>query len=291
MNAVVRSEATVATTYCRAWRLVRTDGCVLGFTDHDCALEFDGTVFRPDGGMSASAVETATGLSVDNAEAFGVLSVESISAEDIHAGLYDAAKFSLWRVNWEDVQDREILFSGQIGEIRQAGGAFQAELRGLADLLNQPRGRTYQKSCSAILGDAECGVHLDQPLFRLEGTVETFVDNRVLFVRTEGSHDEGWFARGTVTFPNLTGPAAQEMVKSDSFADGLRRIELWRPLALSVDEGATVQVFAGCDKLFSTCRFKFQNTLNFQGFPDLPGDDWMMRYPNASEPKDGGSRR
>ncbi len=279
------------TTYCRAWRLMRSDGISFGFTDHDGSLTFDGTEFRPDGGMSASAVETATGLSVDNAEAFGVLSAEGISAEDIRAGFFDGAKFVLWRVNWSNVEDREILFSGQLGDIRQAGGSFQAELRGMADLLNQPRGRTYQKSCGALLGDQACGVQLQQPLYWLEGEVDSVVDNRVLFVRTDALHDAGWFTRGVVTFPALAGPAAQALVKSDSVVDGLRRIELWNPLNSEILEGMAVQVTAGCDKLFSTCRFKFKNTANFQGFPDLPGDDWMLRYPNTAEPKDGGSRR
>lgn len=280
-----------ATTYCRAWQLLRSDGISFGFTDHDGCLSFEGTEFRPDGGMSASAVETATGLSVDNAEAFGVLSAESISAEDIRAGIYDGAKFALWRVNWADVEDREILFSGQLGDIRQAGGSFQAELRGMADLLNQPRGRTYQKSCGALLGDQACGVQLQQPLYRLEGEVVSCVDNRVLFVRTDAVHDVGWFTRGVVKFPTLAGPAAQALVKSDSTLDGLRRIELWSPLNCEIQEGMAIEVTAGCDKLFSTCRFKFGNTLNFHGFPDLPGDDWMLRYPNTAEPKDGGSRR
>ena len=290
MSAVPVSEDT-STNTCRAWKLERADGLVLGFTDHDCLLEFDQTVFRPDGGMTASAIESATGFSVDNAEAFGVLSADSIAPEDIHAGLYDAAKFKLWRVNWQDVQDREILFSGQIGDIRQSGGAFQAELRGLTDLLNQPRGRTYQKSCGANLGDRACGVYLEQPLFRLEGTLERVLDNRVLLVRTEGTHDAGWFTRGVVRFPDWTGQLGQGLVKTDGFADGFRRIELWHPLTRTPEDGAAVEVLAGCDKLSSTCRFKFQNLTNFRGFPDLPGDDWMLRYPNTSEPKDGGSRR
>lgn len=291
MNVRAQNQDKSATTMCRAWRLVRADGHALGFTDHDGVLEFDGTIFRPDGGMSSSALEQSTGLSVDNAEAFGVLSSNKISSEDIAAGLYDAAAFSLWQVNWQDLSERELLFRGQLGDIRQSGAIFQAELRGLSDLLAQPRGRTFQKGCGAVLGDRACGVHLNQPLYQLNGTVQKVIDKRVLWVETEAAHDAGWFARGTFQFETGLGQVVEGAVKSDGVTDGCRRIELWHPLALEPALGTQVTVNAGCDKLFSTCRFKFRNTPNFQGFPDLPGDDWMMRYPNMSEPKDGGSRR
>lgn len=291
MTAPSQKQDMSATTMCRAWRLVRADGQTLGFTDHDGILEFDETVFRPDGGMSASALEQSTGLSVDNADAFGVLSSDNISSEDIAAGLYDAAAFSLWHVNWQDTSDRGLLFRGQLGDIRQAGGMFQAELRGLSDLLARPRGRTFQKGCGAVLGDRACGVHLDQPLYQLSGTVRKVVNKRVLLIETDAAHDAGWFTRGTIQFETGLGQVVKGAVKSDGETDGLRRIELWHPLALEPVTGTQITVHAGCDKLFSTCRFKFENTANFQGFPDLPGDDWMMRYPNTSEPKDGGSRR
>ena len=44
------------TTLCRAWALSRADGLVRGFTDHDRPLAFEGIAFRPETGMSASAL-------------------------------------------------------------------------------------------------------------------------------------------------------------------------------------------------------------------------------------------
>ena len=48
---------------------------------------------------------------------------------------------------------------------------------------------------------------------------------------------------------------------------------------------------ATCDKRFSTCRDTFANALNFQGFPDTPGDDFLAVYAGTSGRADGGSRR
>ena len=46
-----------------------------------------------------------------------------------------------------------------------------------------------------------------------------------------------------------------------------------------------------CDKRFATCAGVFENAANFQGFPDIPGDDFLTLYPGAGERHDGGSRR
>jgi hypothetical protein len=47
----------------------------------------------------------------------------------------------------------------------------------------------------------------------------------------------------------------------------------------------------GCDKRFGTCRDRFDNTLNFRGFPTIPGDDYLTAYPAEGERHDGSSRR
>ena len=123
--------ATGVTTVARAWAVTRADGLRLGFTDHDRDLEFDGLVFRADSGLSALAVEQATGLAVDNTEALGALSAAAITEADIDAGRYDGAEVMAWLVNWAEVAQRHVVFRGSIGEIERRGGAFKAELRGL----------------------------------------------------------------------------------------------------------------------------------------------------------------
>lgn len=47
----------------------------------------------------------------------------------------------------------------------------------------------------------------------------------------------------------------------------------------------------GCDKRSSTCSVRFDNLLNFRGFPAVPGEDFLTVYPGQGERHDGGSRR
>lgn len=46
-----------------------------------------------------------------------------------------------------------------------------------------------------------------------------------------------------------------------------------------------------CDKRWETCVATFANGVNFQGFPDIPGDDFLTAYPGEGGRHDGGSRR
>lgn len=48
---------------------------------------------------------------------------------------------------------------------------------------------------------------------------------------------------------------------------------------------------ASCDKRWATCRGTFGNGVNFQGFPDIPGDDFLTAVPVQGGRNDGGSRR
>jgi len=78
MSGLLEHLKTGVTTTCRCWALTRRDGVVMGFTDHDRLLTFEGVAFRPDTGLSALAVQQTTGLSVDNTEALGALNDAAI---------------------------------------------------------------------------------------------------------------------------------------------------------------------------------------------------------------------
>ncbi len=278
------------TSVCRAWSVIRRDGQVFGFTDHDCELSFDGVSFKADSGLSAMAVQQSTGLSIDNTEAMGALSDAAIREEDIEAGRFDGAEVRAWLVNWRDVAERHLLFRGTIGDLTRSGESFQAELRGLTDVLNRPIGRVYQKPCPAVLGDGNCQFDLSTPGYSVERAIEIIEDGQNLIFQDLSGFAEGWFERGRLSV--VSGQAADlfGLIKRDQTQGGQRVIELWQPMRAPLVTGDQVRLEAGCDKRFTTCGLKFDNALNFQGFPDLPGDDWMVASP-AGGAAAGGSRR
>lgn len=292
MTALMDTLATGATTLCRCWALTRRDGVTMGFTDHDQPLVFDGITFRADTGMTVRALETSTGLSVNNTEAMGVLSDAAIREADIDAGRYDGAEVRSWLVNWQDVTERALRFRGTIGEIRRGAGAFDAELRGLTEALNQPQGRIYQRPCAAVLGDAACRVDLDAPGLSAEVAAEEVEDGRLFRFAGLTGFAEGWFEKGQFRILSGAAEALHGVIKADRIlTDGRREIELWQEIRAEVLPGDLVRVEAGCDKSFDTCRQKFANVVNFRGFPDIPGDDWLVSVPTQSGQNTGGSLR
>lgn len=279
------------TTLCRAWQIIRQDGARFGFTDHDLALAFDGQIYAPDSGLSALALQQSTGLAVDNTEAIGAISDAAITDADVDAGLFDGAEVLSWLVNWQAPDQRVLQFRGNIGEIRRAGGAFQAELRGLTDSLNRPVGRVFQKPCGAVLGDAHCQVPLNATGYRAETDVSEIDNMRVFRFAGLNGYAESWFERGRLEVLSGAGKGLHASIKVDRRIDGVREISLWEPLRTDVQSGDRVALFAGCDKRFETCRVKFSNARNFRGFPDIPEEEWLMVYPTKAPSKSGGSRR
>ncbi len=279
------------TTLCRAWLIERRDGVAFGFTDHDLPLRFGGVVFKPDTGLSAMALQQSTGLSVDNTEAIGALSATAIKESDIDAGRFDGAEVTAWLVNWDAPEQRAVQFRGNIGEIQRAGGAFQAELRGLTDLLNRPVGRVYQKPCGAVLGDHACGLDLSSVEYRVEAAVAEVENERVFRFSTLGGFAQSWFERGRLDILDGDAKGLGGAIKVDRFVGALREVTLWEPLRADVRVGDPVRLIVGCDKRFETCKAKFSNVLNFQGFPDIPEEEWMMVHPSNAPARDGGSRR
>ncbi len=281
---------TGCTTLCGCWALTRRDGLERGFTDHDRGLAFDGIDFEAETGLSASALVQGTGLAVDNAEALGVLNSAGVTEAEIAQGRLDGAELRLWLVNWADVTDRVLRFRGTIGEIRRSGAVFHAELRGLTDALNQPVGRIYQSRCTAVLGDAGCRFDLDRPGYAvtLASAAPVGADSVSLALDLPGEAPAaGWFDRGRLEVTSGAAAGLSGAIKSDRVQDGARQVTLWQPMRAAIAVGDGLRLVAGCDKRAETCRGKFDNMTNFQGFPSIPGSDWLMAVPRRAGGDDG----
>lgn len=281
-----------ATTLCHCWRLLRRDGIVQGFTDHDEDLNFDGTLYRAGTGFEGTEIESRLGLAATGSEVLGALSGDSISEAELAAGRYDAARVELFLVDWSNVENRLLQRVGHIGEVRREGGAFAAEIRGLAHQLDQERGRIFSASCDADLGDARCTVDLEDPAFRGSGVVGA-VEGASLFVATGlDEFEDDWFTRGKLIWASGANEGIAVEIKAHRAENGEVRLSLWQSPAEAIADGDTFVVTAGCDKRFETCRAKFANAINFHGFPHLPGNDFVVSYAVPGEPgHDGGVAR
>jgi uncharacterized phage protein (TIGR02218 family) len=274
------------TTHAHVWRFTRRDGAQFAFTDHDRALSFDGITCAPATGASPGAMEKSNGLGVDSASIAGALNAEAITEEDIARGLWDGARVDCYRVDWRDAAQRVHLFAGRIGEVRRGAQAFEAELRGLQAPLNVPVGRVFSRFCDADLGDARCGIDLEVPVHRGDGVVSSVISNTAFRAIGLEAFAPGWFARGRLVWS----AGGDSEAAAHTLEGGDAVIELCEPPRIAVAPGAAFTIYAGCDKRLATCAAKFANTVNFRGFPHMPGNDAIQAGPVAGEPLDGSSR-
>jgi uncharacterized phage protein (TIGR02218 family) len=181
-----------------------------------------------------------------------------------------------------------LLAKGTLGEVKREGPAFTAEVRGLSQRLAEDSGRLYTTTCSADLGDARCKIDLDDPAFRGSGTVADLSATSSFTASGLDAFDDGWFTAGKLTFTSGANANLSVEVKSHAKAAAVT-LDLWQAMPEPITAGDAFTVTAGCDKRFSTCHDRFNNVVNFRGFPHIPGNDFVVRYPVQGEPGNDGS--
>ncbi|MCW6509829.1 DUF2163 domain-containing protein [Lichenifustis flavocetrariae] len=270
--------ASGSTTMAYCWRVTRHDGIVLGFTEHDRDLVYAGTTFAASTGFSASQIEQSLGLSIDNMNAEGALSSAAITDADILAGRYDDATVELFWVNWSDPSMGITIAAGNIGEVKRQGVAFSAEFRSIANRLNQKIGQTYERTCSAKLGDSRCKIDLTSAAYGGSCVAETAGLTAQIIAAGLSGYAKDWFSGGTLRFTSGANTGLTFELKAHLRTSGVDLLEMWMPTPFPVAIGDTATVTAGCRKTFAVCKSKFDNHVNFRGYPHIPGTDAVTRY-------------
>lgn len=265
-----QQSASIAT----CWLVSRQDGFVLSLTDHIDDLTIGGVTYEASSGYTTSAMQATDKLSVDNLEIDGYLDSSSITREDLLAGRWDFAGIQIFEVNYTDLSQGILkLRRGWIGEVSTEEGRFVAELRGLTQAVQQNICDTVQPSCGADLGDSRCKINLGT---FTDGTAALTVTSRTsnqVFGASALTPATGWFNGGLLTW--ATGNNAGLKMEVRSFVSG-GAITLVLPMVFNVQVGDTGTITAGCDKSVQTCFSKFNNVVNFRGFPHVPGNNRLL---------------
>jgi uncharacterized phage protein (TIGR02218 family) len=277
------------TTLARCWIMTRRDGVVSGFTDHDGDLVIEGVTCRAGTGFGASEATSRFDLSIDGAEISGALAADSLTEAELAAGRFDAAQVDTWLVDWSDATLRLLLSRATLGEVKREGEAFSAELRGLADKLSQESGRLYTARCTADLGDARCKIALAAAGLNGAGSVSRLLGVSAIAVTGLDSFAEGIFTAGCLTWTSGANSGLAVEIKEHRIVSGEVQLTLWQAMSEAIAVSDTFTITAGCDKRFETCRDRFANSINFRGFPHIPGNDFVIAGVDASANNDGGS--
>jgi len=109
------------------------------------------------------------------------------------------------------------------------------------------------------------------------GSTRTFT----AFIDEPRQSFDGWFQNGLVTFYSGRNAGSSMEVKKWTAATGT--VELFLSLPYQIEPGDLFTIYPGCDKTRVGCVALFNNIANFFGTPDVPGEDELLRYPDAKD--------
>ncbi len=276
-----------ATNLAKCWRIKRLDGIELGFSDHDETLEFDGSVFTPTYGADSGEVASKLGAQTDSAEIVGIVNSAAINEDDILLGRYDGAKVESFLVNWKDVSERHHLRTDYIGEITRIDGIFKAELRSAQVDMNIAKGKVYQSFCNARLGENPCGIDIEDPNYKISVTVLSLDNSFTITTSLISGFANNWFSFGKAVWLSGKREGKSDIIILHKNESAKSVISFSEPIIDWVNVGDNLNLYAGCDRHLSTCQDKFSNVVNFQGFPHIPGSDFILRYPKQGNSLNG----
>jgi uncharacterized phage protein (TIGR02218 family) len=270
MSAALQAHYSLGTTtLATCWKATLVNGTVIASTSLDQDLVFDGVTYTATNSYYPSNIDSSLELNPDNLEVDGFLASPLISDDDIYSGLWDYATIELFEVNYRDLaMGKNILRKGTLGQVKAGRSSFTAELRGVMQAYTNTIVRITTKNCTADLGDERCTVDLST--CSVLGSVTTTSSNRNITAAATGQVIN-FFTGGKITFASGLNTGLTMEVKNNP-AENVFELYSQMPFAIAI--GDTFIVSAGCAKRFTEdCKNKFNNVLNFRGFPHLPGSD------------------
>ena len=150
--------------------------------------------------------------------------------------------------------------SGEAVNLTYGGGGVA--LRQLGDR------RPFQRRCPFVLYDTRTCRATPQTATATVSEINTTRD--VLSVSGISSATVGYYTGGVICPSSVydRGNAGNSFISSHNKTAGYDQIRLTTPVSVSV--GDSISLLAGCDRTWQTCYGKFNNIINFGGFPYLP---------------------
>ena len=242
--------------YAVIWRLIRKDGTIFRFTDHNTDITYKSHLYKAAIGFAVSATQLTSGMSESNKTSTGILipvgvtEVDGFTESDIRGGKYRSAAITEKLIDWQYPWLDELYMTRYtLADIVNDGFGWKAELISQAKFLRLPVGKIYNRNCRHNLGQEHhhrasdgttltkfnpgCGVNLGG---NMESTgygglaiQQTTTVTKVTLARNKFSVDEddvstGYIAQvwryGTIKFTSGLNDGEEFPIASSSLATG-----------------------------------------------------------------------
>ena len=274
------------------WKLSRTDGEELLFTDDSAPIIYDGEIYTPAGGFNASARLAEDALRSRGFDARGVLSSEEVTHRDLRSGRYRDCQIDEFIVDSMYPYEEQGLFKHTqylVLETQFDGEIWEAEVVGQSRKLRPKIGRLLMRDCDEVLGGPRCGVNLAP--FTVTGATVTWVSPnqpRKKF-RASGLPNVEYFNYGKVSWTGAAEANFGLVGEVKRWFSAEREVRLQLAMPFDIEVGHEFSIEPGCLKTDGHClgtsgdgdRPWPSNILNFQGQQFMPGTDDMIRTPKS----------
>lgn len=275
------------TTTCRLLRITLSSGQVWGMTTLDRDVVYDGVLYSAANGFDPSIIATDTGLSVDNAEATALLSVDvpGITLEMAMTGALDDASWELRLVNWADLSmGHMVIDAGDIGEVTVSGeSVYIPELLSYAMRLKQSIGYVWSRRCRAVFGsdpNSQTGCGVDASGMWRAGTVTAVGSEPQVVFAAAGLVLDQDPVPGRLRWTSGPNQSAR-LYQVEGYSAASHTVALLEPSSFPIAAGHQFEIRRDCNKSPSFCT-AYGNFINYKGEPYIPvGDGLETMTPGA----------
>lgn len=254
-------------------------------TDIDRKTQFaDSTLTKADGYYSGMTVEfntTETAIIVSYIN--NIITIGTPTSGDILGYTYDIDYIRTSSTTEGEsnilIEDSSIGVTNYVGMYLQPkSGLNEGDFRIIAN--SQPGLITLGSAFDEYMHNSDTYVIINMVgnTYMSIGKVESVTNNAkfICTALTEAPYADDYFNYGKLVFKSGLNDELHMEVKDFNGTTG--EFTLFLPMAFEISVGDSFQVFAGCDKRLTTCKNKFSNHINYQGFPYIPGSDAINTF-------------
>lgn len=266
MKSVVAPYATRALCL----RIVCSNGTTIRVTRYPSDLIMsNGQVYLTGSGFDFTGYQATNGFSPSSIDLEGILGYAGVSREMVASGVFDGARAYLFACNFlNPVEDYEPIVASFLGKGTLTESGYRFEEMALIDALNQSVGRSYKPQCDKVFGSqTTAGCMVDLAPLTVIGAI-TSVVSASQFTDSSRSEAADYFALGTLAFTSGANVGTKALEIKSYGAGGV--FETYEPFYYTPQVGDTYTLIPGCRKRLADCRDKWNNVVNFGGFPDVP---------------------
>lgn len=257
-------------------KIVLTNGTTLGFTSNTRPVTFieEPNLVYKTNGFTPSAFSATSTFSISNLNIDLVIDNINIKRSDLEKNKFNGAYVEYFEIDWTikpySYANIDKIMSGNIGTIKRSESKFETEFNSKTSHYQQIFTRKLTATCMNEFGDAMCQVDLAP--FTFIDTIASITTQRIFSLSTISQVD-GYFVEGTLEV--TSGAAVGEIIRVKDWVNSSKTVTMQLPFVEQLQVGDSIKIIRGCRNTKSDCITLFDNMLNFNAFPNLPGQDFL----------------